>query len=138
MTAAPPASISVVEFDLVGCVGWDDGTVTLAADAESSAGEKIAVCDGASFGSGGVDGTLLRGTIRGGTLLAIRLLGVTSLCGTSLGRTMLVGTLAGGAGSSGIGFGGAKVGVILLGGTGLGATGLVSAGEAFGALGRGT
>jgi hypothetical protein len=108
--------ISVVEINLVGCFGWDDGDVTLAAVAEGSAagtagagaaGARIAgtvaTCGGGTGRSGGLLRTLRGGTMTGGTLLA---------------GTAAVGTFAGGAGLVG--------------------TGLVSARDGLGGLGRGT
>jgi len=144
MIAATEAKISVLEFDRVDSGGLNDGTVTLAADAESSAAENIDVSDGATFGSGAFAGTLRGGTIRG-TLLAVTLLGVTSPSVTSAGvasprRTSPGGTTlgAGGAGSCGAGVDGVGTGAILLAGTVPGTTALVSTGEGCGALGRGT
>jgi hypothetical protein len=81
--AAAETTISVVEFDLVGCFGRDDDDedVTLAAGAEGSATGTVAACGGGSCSSGGEVGILS---------------GVTMLAGTLLGGTIAVGTFAGG------------------------------------------
>ena len=137
-TIAAEMRISVVEFDLGGCFGRDDGDLTLAAGAEGSAPGTVAACGGGSCGSGGVPWTLT-----GGTMLGETLLGGTSLSRTLRGETMPVGTSPGG-----IWLVGTELGKTWLGGIGLGKTGLdgawlgsgwlVSALGACGTLGRGT
>ena len=61
--------ISVVEFDLGACLGWDDGDVNLAAVSKNSAAGTVAACGCATCDSGGVVRTLPRGAVLSGTLL---------------------------------------------------------------------
>ena len=91
--AAAETRISLVDFDLVGCSGWDEdeGDVTVATGATRSAPGTMAGGCGASRGSGGVVSTLT-----GGTMLAGAVLGKTLLAGTMLGGTLLDGTMLGG------------------------------------------
>ena len=93
--AAVETRINLVEFDLVGGFGWDDGDVTLAAGAEGSAAGTVAVCVGVSCGSGGVVRTLPGGTMLGGTLLGGTTAVGTFPGGTGLGGTRLVSTREG-------------------------------------------
>ena len=83
--AAAEPRIRVVEFDLVGCFGWDDGEVTLAAGAEGAARTVAARC-GESCNSGGAIWILRRGGVLSGTLLD---------------GTMTVAAFPGGIGSAG-------------------------------------
>ena len=59
--AAAETRIRVVEFDLAGGSGWDDGEVTLAAGADGSGAGTAAAC-------GGVVRTKRTGAMPGGSL----------------------------------------------------------------------
>jgi hypothetical protein len=124
--AAAETRISVVEWDLAGCVGLADADATLAAGPEGSAAGTVATCGGGNCFSVAEIRTLPRGARRSGTLLGVTLLGGT------LGGTMPVGAFPG---AIGLGFalaetalGGIGLCTTCAGKTGLSATSFASAG----------
>jgi hypothetical protein len=87
IVAAVENTTSLVAFDLAGCFGGDDADVTLAADADSSAEEKIVAGAEEICGFGGLVRTLLAATRGDGSVLS----------GVAFGGTMS------GSGATGLG-----------------------------------